>query len=169
MARTPGISLRNSGSGKEVGAAAAVVGAAGIAGKLAWDSRANSEREAEQAFRLYRNETIPDGIRRVAHGQLDQAHAELAGSPKRKLASAVHDTRKSVKRLRATMRLVRAAIGEGIYRRENAAFRDTGRRLSAVRDASVLIVTLDELEKVSGGRPAARNHRRVARTARGRA
>lgn len=133
-----------------MGAAAAVLGAAAVAGKLAWDRRADSEREAEQAFRLDPDETIPDGIRRVARGQLEQAHAELSGSPKRKLPSAVHDTRKSLKRLRATVRLARGAIGDEIYRRENAAFRDTGRRLSGVRDASVLIETFDELEKASG-------------------
>ena len=152
MPRTPDISLGNGGSGasREVGAAAAVVGAAAIARKLVWDRRADAELEAEQAFRLYRDETIPDGIRRVARGQLDQAHAELAEAPKRKLAAAVHDTRKSLKRLRTTVRLARGAIGDEIYRRENAAFRDSGRRLSGVRDASVLMETLDELETVSG-------------------
>jgi CHAD domain-containing protein len=133
-----------------VGAAAAVVGAAAIAGKLAWDRRADSEREAEQAFRLYRDEAIPAGIRRVARGQLDHARAQLAESPRRKLASAVHDARKSLKRLRATVRLVRGAIGDETYRRENAAFRESGRRLSAARDASVLIEALEKLEKASG-------------------
>jgi CHAD domain-containing protein len=149
---TPDISLGNSGSrtSREVGAAAAVVGGAAIAGKLVWDRRADAERETEQAFRLYRDEAIPDGIRRVARGQLDRAHAELAEAPKRKLAAAVHDTRKSLKRLRTTVRLARGAIGNDIYRRENAAFRDSGRRLSGVRDASVLIETLDALETVSG-------------------
>jgi CHAD domain-containing protein len=48
------------------------------------------------------------------------------------------------------VRLARGAIGDEIYRRENAAFRESGRRLSGVRDASVLIETLDKLEKVSG-------------------
>lgn len=100
---------------------------------------------------MYKDETIPNGIRRVARGQLDQAHIELVESPKRKLASAVHDTRKSFKRLRATARLARGAIGDETYHRENAAFRDSARRLSRVRDASVLIETLDELERVSGG------------------
>jgi CHAD domain-containing protein len=150
MARTPGIFRGNTGSGREVGAAAAVLGAAAVVGKLAWDRRADSECDAEQAFRLYTDETIPDGIRRVARGQLEQAHAGLSESPKRKLASAVHDTRKSLKRLRATVRLARGAMGAEVYRRENTAFRNIGRRLSGVRDASVLIETLDELEKVSG-------------------
>jgi CHAD domain-containing protein len=153
MGRTLDIQIGSKGSdsSKEVAAAAAVVGAAALGGKVAWDKRAGSKREAERAFRLYKSEPVPDGIRRIARGQLDQAHDELAGSPKRKLAGAVHDTRKSFKRLRATVRLARDGIGDDTYRRENTAFRDAGRRLSGVRDASVLIETLDELEKASGG------------------
>ena len=151
MARTPDIRLGSSrpGIGREVGAAAAVVGAAAVAGKVAWDRHADSQREAEQAFVLYGDESIPNGIRRIARGQLDQAHAALAESSNRELASAVHDTRKSLKRLRATVRLARTTIGAGVARHENKAFRDTGRHLSGARDASVLIETLDKLEEVS--------------------
>lgn len=133
-----------------MGAAAAVVGAAAIAGKLAWDRHTASEREAQRAFVLYLDETVPDGIRRIARGQLDRAHAGLAESPKRKLATAVHDTRKSFKRLRATVRLARAGLGDDVYRHENAALRDGGRHLSGARDASVLTETLDQLQKASG-------------------
>jgi hypothetical protein len=43
------------------------------------------------------------------------------------------------------LRLERSAIGAEIYRRENAAFRELGKRLSAPRDAMVLIEALDEL------------------------
>ena len=105
---------------------------------------------------------MPDGIRRIARGQLEQAHDELEDAPKRQLGDAVHETRKAFKRLRATVRLARGAIGDDRYRRENRVFRDAGRRLSGVRDASVLIETLDDLEKAAGdvlptaatGRPA---------------
>ena len=62
----------------------------------------------------------------------------------------MHDARKGFKRLRATVRLARGALGEETYRRENVAFRDAGRCLAGVRDASVLIETLDALEKASG-------------------
>jgi CHAD domain-containing protein len=144
---------RNSGvdTKKEVVAAAgAVVGAAMVGGKLALDRRASSKRDSERAFRLYADERVPDGIRRIARGRLDQAQDELADGPKRKLAAGVHDTRKGFKRLRATVRLAREALGEETYRRENAAFREAGRRLAGVRDASVLIETLDALEKASG-------------------
>jgi CHAD domain-containing protein len=149
-ARDPSPLGNRLGASTQVGAAAAVVGGAAIAGKLARDRRADSVRKAQQAFCLHLDESIPNGIRRIARGQLDQAHATLADSPKRELASAVHEVRKSFKRLRATVRLARGGIGDATYRHENTAFRDSGRRLSGVRDASVLIETLHELEKDSG-------------------
>jgi len=73
----------------------------------------------------------------------------LKGVPRRKLAGAVHDTRKSLKRLRAAVRLGRDGLGERTYKRENRAFRDTGRRVAEVRDSSVLIETLDDLEQAA--------------------
>jgi hypothetical protein len=133
-----------------VAAAGALVGAAVVGGKLALNRRARSKHDSERAFCLSEDEPIPDGIRRIARGQLDQAHDELSDGPKRDFATAVHDTRKGFKRLRATVRLARGGLGGGIYRRENVALRDAGRRLAGVRDASVLIETLDALEAVSG-------------------
>jgi CHAD domain-containing protein len=142
----------NNGSrpSKEAAAAGALVGAAAVGGKVALDRRAGSKRDAERAFQLYEDEPVTVGIRRIARGQLEGAHDEIEGASKRKLAGAVHDTRKTFKRLRATVRLARGAIGDDTYRFENVAFRDAGRRLSGVRDASVLIETLADLEKRSG-------------------
>jgi CHAD domain-containing protein len=112
----------------------------------------DDNRNADQTFRLSRGEAIPDGIRRTARAQLDEAHAEFAPGPKRNLAKAVHNTRKNFKRVRATVRLARTAIGDDAYRRENTGLRDAGRRLSGVRDASVLIETLDKVENASASR-----------------
>jgi CHAD domain-containing protein len=130
------------GAGGKVGAAVVAAGAAAITGKLAWDRHSESEREAEAAFCLNGEEPIPAGIRRIARGQLDQAQTALADSTRSALAVAVHDARKSFKRLRATVRLARGAIGKERSQNENTSFRDSGRRLSGVRDASVLIETL---------------------------
>ena len=138
-------------STKEVAAAAALAGAAAAGGKVAWDKLSGPGDDEEQAFRLHTGEPTPDGMRRIARGQLDRAEAELKGAPKRKLAAGVHDTRKSLKRLRALVRLGRDALGEETYEHENQAFRDTGRRLAGVRDASVLIETLDALELAAAG------------------
>jgi CHAD domain-containing protein len=95
-------------------------------------------------FRLKTTESTRKGVRRVAH--------ECAGDAMRMLreedadaATAVHEARKDMKKLRATLRLVRPAIGRGTYRRENARFRDAGRALSEARDAQVRADTLDAL------------------------
>jgi CHAD domain-containing protein len=131
---------------REAAAAVALTGAAAVGGKLVLDKVSAGRREdGARAYRLGQAEFVPDGMRRIARGQLDAGLEELAGQPNRGLDEAVHETRKRLKRLRAALRLGRSAIGAETYRRENAAFRDLGKRLSAPRDAMVLIETLDEL------------------------
>jgi CHAD domain-containing protein len=96
-------------------------------------------------YRLRTDEEAADGVRRVARGQLDIAADQLAGKGEADLDTAVHESRKAFKRLRALVRVARDAVGDEAYRRENAAFRDAGRRLSATRDAAVMVETLDDL------------------------
>jgi CHAD domain-containing protein len=57
----------------------------------------------------------------------------------------IHTARKHLKRARANLRLLRDAIGETDYARENTALRDAARPLSGARDAKVLIETLEAL------------------------
>ncbi len=104
----------------------------------------------DRAFRLRLDERVPDGIRRIARGQLHDARDELDATPSRRLGEAVHATRKRFKRLRATVRLSRDSIGEQTYDHENTALRMAGRRISAPRDAQVLIETLDALTERFG-------------------
>jgi CHAD domain-containing protein len=135
----------------EAAAAAVVTGAAAVGGKLAKDRlSASRRRDAAREYRLGDGEFVPDGMRRIARGQLDAGIEELEGQPGRKLDEAVHETRKRLKRLRAALRLQRFAMGDETYRRENAAFRDLGRRLSGPRDARVLIETIDALSERFG-------------------
>jgi len=60
-------------------------------------------------------------------------------------ADAVHDVRVSGKRIRAWLRLLRDAMGDEAYRRENTAVRDLGQLFRRRRDSEVLIETLDGL------------------------
>jgi CHAD domain-containing protein len=99
----------------------------------------------QRRFRLGDGERAPDGVRRIARGQLDMSLERLEGDTDEDLGTAVHETRKSLKRLRATVRLARDELGDESYRRENVAFRDAGRRLGAARDSRVLLETLDAL------------------------
>ncbi|MBZ8178689.1 CHAD domain-containing protein [Oscillatoria salina] len=89
--------------------------------------------------------TIATGIKRIAAEELESAIAKLKGETEDDPNEAVHDSRKSLKKLRAVLRLVRAEIGEERYQQENVCFRDAGRELSDVRDAQVLIETFDKL------------------------
>jgi CHAD domain-containing protein len=124
----------------------ALAGAAAAGGKLAHDRGSKpAADDPQRAYRLRADEHVPDGIRRIARGQLVSAHEELDGASKHTLGEAVHDTRKRLKRLRACLRLTRNALGEETYDRENTAFRMAGRRLSGARDAQVLVETLDAL------------------------
>lgn len=107
---------------------------------------AGSFFETDRGYELRRDEYVPDGIRRIARGQLDDAHDQLEHTSTDDFGKAVHETRKSLKRLRACVRLSRHAIGEQSYSRENTVFRMTGQRLSDERDARVLLETLGELE-----------------------
>jgi CHAD domain-containing protein len=107
-------------------------------------SFARGTEDPDRSYRLRQDEPVPDGIRRIARGQLDGGREQLAAADD-DLAEAVHATRKRLKRLRALVRLSRDAIDEPTYEREKLVFRTAGRRLSAGRDAQVLLDTLDDL------------------------
>jgi CHAD domain-containing protein len=98
---------------------------------------------ATRRFRLDEGEPVPAGVRRIAGSQLDMSIERLEGETDEDLGTAVHETRKSLKRLRATVRLARDELGDEVYRRENRALRDAGRRLAGARDSEVLLETLD--------------------------
>jgi CHAD domain-containing protein len=56
--------------------------------------------------------------------------------------------------MRALLRLVRKSLGKEVYRRENACYRDLGRRLSGARDACVRSTTLSRLLEKADALPA---------------
>jgi CHAD domain-containing protein len=124
----------------------AVVSGGPAAAKFGWD-RLSSSSDDRPRFRLRDGEPVPEGLRRIACGQLGLSIARLEGDSGEPLGVAVHETRKSLKRLRATVRLARDELGDEVYRRENAAFRDAGRRLAGARDSQVLLETLDALSE----------------------
>jgi CHAD domain-containing protein len=123
---------------------------ASAAGTTAADVPSTAQKPAERRqrrFRLRADETVPDGIRRVARGQLDAAGDDFAGVTKAGLGEAVHATRKRLKRVRAALRVAREGLGDDAYQRENTHLRMVAGRLSAARDARVLLDTLSALEE----------------------
>jgi CHAD domain-containing protein len=101
-----------------------------------------------RAYRLKGNETPGEGIRRIALGRAERAIEELDGAGGAEdLADSIHAARKDLKKLRAVVRLVRAELGDDLYRAENRRYRDAGRLLGRSRDAEVKVETLDALRE----------------------
>jgi hypothetical protein len=88
---------------------------------------------------------------RSATGTVRRAALQHTANAQHALGSArpsdvdVHRARKEIKKSRAALRLLRAALPEATYRREDAALRGAARALTAARDARVLVRTLDSL------------------------
>lgn len=83
------------------------------------------------------------GVRRILQEWLAAAGDAL--HKKRITDANIHDARKQLKKSRAALRLLRVAIGEISYRRENTALRDVARPLGVARDSKVLVAALDDL------------------------
>jgi len=97
------------------------------------------------AYRFKRGESVIRGLKRVAREEMEEAGAQLSGHKRPGRDEAIHDARKSIKKVRALLRLA-SAEQDGIYGRENARLRDIARRLSKFRDAFAIIETFDELK-----------------------
>jgi CHAD domain-containing protein len=107
-------------------------------------------------FRLTRDASAPDGLRRAVKNQLDSALEAL--SQRTPDERAVHEARRRVKRIRAAVRLLDGRLGSA-GRRVDRRLRDAGRALSSVRDADASEETLQALR----GRYASVVNRRIAR------
>ena len=97
------------------------------------------------AYRLKLKEPLTKGVRRIAGEQLGNAAARLEGGSNPE--TSVHEARKSLKRTRALLRLVRPGLGEADFRKANARLRDIARSLSAARDRDVVRALLKGLEE----------------------
>jgi CHAD domain-containing protein len=100
------------------------------------------------AYHLKRSESVPEGIRRIAGEDLEFAASQLTGGQGRNQDEAIHEARKSVKRVRAVLQLMQIELGD-TYREESNCLRDAGRKLSRFRDASAVLEILDTLQQKS--------------------
>lgn len=93
------------------------------------------------------DETVEAAIRRIAHEQLSRILSCLApggDEPER----AVHSARRSLKRLRGLLRLIRTSLDRdshdsSVFELENDTYRQAAAELSGRRDATVMIATLE--------------------------
>lgn len=102
-------------------------------------------------YRFRRDESAVDGVRRAARGRIEDALERLGnGLHKDDVATAVHETRKDLKKLRSLLRLSRGGLPPKQFKRENARYRDAARLLSSTRDAEVKLQTLRALRERYG-------------------
>ena len=95
-------------------------------------------------YRLRARESIRRGIKRIAAEEIENAIKRLSSGGDRD--EAVHDARKSAKKVRGVIRLVRFDFGKQ-FAEEIAFFRDIGQKLSELRDTQAKIEMFDALIK----------------------
>jgi CHAD domain-containing protein len=105
------------------------------------------------AYRLKPREPFAAGFARIGLQQLDRVAGELASQ--HAAIDVVHQSRKSLKRIRALLRLARPVLGESVFQRENGRYRAMGQMLAAARDRHVAVATVADLDLESGGRAKA--------------
>lgn len=122
------------------------------------------------AYRFGFEEHPPAALRRCAREQLEDAIDQLERRRGEDPVAAVHEARKSLKKTRAVLRLIQRDISKRSYRRENRALRDAARSVSEVRDADVMVETVDGLKGRFAGQVPAKSftglRRRLATQAR---
>ena len=90
------------------------------------------------AYRLKLQESVPQGIKRVVKEEFETALEQLNGKSRANRGEAVHEARKSVKKIRAVLRLIRSEL-DGAYDAEIGRLR--------TRDAGAVVETFDALRK----------------------
>jgi CHAD domain-containing protein len=95
------------------------------------------------AYRLNSGEAAPAGIRRIAVEELESAARGLR-DPGADRDEAIHEARKTIKKVRALIRLARADLG-AVGRAENRRLRSAARKISALRDAGAMLEFVDSL------------------------
>jgi CHAD domain-containing protein len=99
-------------------------------------------------YRFKFDESLKAGFRRIAGEQLDIVTRQLSAEPVP--VTAIHESRKALKRLRALIRCCAHALGTKAARKHQVAIRDIARRMSSRRDSDVAGSTLAQLENDFG-------------------
>ncbi len=92
----------------------------------------------DQRLQLGQSEILGVGIKRITMDQLELAASGYFDGED-EFATAVHESRKAIKRIRALLRLVRPELTDRVYGYEDHTMRDTARLVGEVR--SVVAVT----------------------------
>ncbi len=91
---------------------------------------------------------LEDQFHQIVEKRTQKVVAHLGRSDE--LSEAIHDARRELKKIRATWRLLRDAIGKKAYKRKNRFYRDIARRLAPLRDADAVLEALAKLREYYG-------------------
>jgi CHAD domain-containing protein len=94
------------------------------------------------SFELHVRKHIEDGLTKIVRQQLRNTADALTKSEGSQFRSAVHESRKSVKKVRAVAALLTEA-GAKLPRRDRKRLKSAARALSRVRDTTAIIETFD--------------------------
>jgi CHAD domain-containing protein len=97
------------------------------------------------AAKLKKKKKLKKQFQKISSKMIDKALDALSQQGVAVRGKGLHNARKRFKQLRGMLRLIRYGLGKKAYKRENSALRNLGKPLSAVRDADVMIETLDGL------------------------
>jgi CHAD domain-containing protein len=107
-----------------------------------------------KGFSISKRENVKESISRILLGQIDYILKQCE-SEQQDVHISIHEIRKSIKRIRAVLRLIREEIGYSSYYRENVFYREINRSISDLRTHNVLLHTLESLQSdLSGKIPA---------------
>ena len=95
-------------------------------------------------LKLNLENNLDEDLRAILIGQTDALIAGLQQALDGEVDEGVHEARKAAKKARAMLRLCRGTLGKKTYRQHNHFFRDAGRALSPLRDATVLGEAMDK-------------------------
>ena len=98
------------------------------------------------AYHLKIDESVPAGLKRVVAEEIESAVDQLTGKGDPNRDEAIHEARKSVKKIRGVLRLIEPQLGD-TFPLENTRLQKIGRKLSEFRDAGAIIETFDSLRE----------------------
>jgi CHAD domain-containing protein len=98
------------------------------------------------SYRLIQDETLPRGLKRIARDEIDAAIAQLGSKDPANRDSAIHEARKSIKKLRGLLRMLAPVLGSSAEA-DIESLGALGRSLSEVRDAAALVESADLLSR----------------------
>lgn len=105
--------------------------------------------EFDTSLQLGESEPLGAGVKRVTMEQLERAASGFFNGDGG-LGGAVHESRKSIKRVRALLRLVRGELPDHIFAFENKSLRNTARIVAEIRSAQGVLNAATSIQDLYG-------------------